>query len=199
MGKWLMLFPVLLIYGCNSSGLDIKAYKTYIEEEKNGLTVSKTIGELNYRLNYCSPEYLLIKELRGGPIEDKILIEKKKELDSMYVFQLRIKDMGCHQDVLAHGIYDDQNYFERVDLLSYAMEENIIMINSGDTLFPAVFHFERTYGVAPYADFMMAFNIGNRKANDFRILLNDQFFHNGLIQFNINEKSINGLPKLKTN
>jgi hypothetical protein len=200
MRKFLFLPAALLIIGlgaCRPSNLGGKEYVTYIENEDNGLNTSKQIEGLEYHLQYCPQEYLLMKEYKTYGLSQKLIDLKKKEAGSLLYFKLRIKDSKGQGDVLNYNIGSNDAYYRRIEFLSYGFEESIALVSSKDTLYPALYHFERTYGVAPYADFLIAFNSEDFLNEDLAVLINDRVFDNGLIKFNYKREDLAQLPTLK--
>lgn len=195
----LCLCSVLVMTACNSGALSGKDYVNYIENEKNGLKHSKQINELSYQLQYCPAEYLLIKEYKTFDVSQKLLDAKINTKDSMLNFQLRIQNTAGNGDVLNTGSPSKEDYYNRIEFLSYGFEESIALINSKDTIYPAIYHFERTYGVAPYADILFAFNASKFMTEDVSVIINDRVFNNGLLKFTLTNTDRTKLPKLKAN
>jgi hypothetical protein len=190
---------VLIMLGCNKQEvLNGNDYVHYVENENNALMNKKEIQGLNFQLQYCTTEYLLLKEYKTDHIAEKVIEERKKQNDSLVFFKLRISAKG-ESDVMNYNIHATDDYYARVQYLSYGFEENIALLNGNDTIFPAVFHFERTYGVAPFADFIMAFNTYIKEDDQFQVLIDDKAFDTGILKFTYNNKDIHSIPKLKTN
>lgn len=196
--KIFVLVAVILFLQCsNMSSLDGREYVNWIEKPRNAINKQKEIEDLQYNLQYCPLEYMLLKEFRSDHISQKLVEDRRK--DSLMFFKLRISTKNNKEDILNYNISDNSDYYARVDYLSYGFEENIILVNSSDTLYPALYHYERTYGIAPYADFMFAFKKNNFKKSNFTICIDDAVFNNGIIKFEYSEDQLNNIPHLKTN
>lgn len=194
----IILTAGLLVFGFNEKELNAEDYVTFIESENNALMNIKKIDNLSFQLQYCTDEYLLLMEHKTDNIPNALIEEKKRENDSLVYFKLRISAKGTN-DVLSHQISSTDEYYSRIQFLSYELEENIALLNGNDTIFPALFHFERTYGVAPFADFIMAFHTKIKENDDFQILIDDKSFGSGLLKFTYSNNDIQNIPKLKTN
>lgn len=194
----IIVFVVVLIYGCAKNELNPDEYINYVESEKNNIKNSKQIEDLNFSLQYCPPEYLLLKEFKTNNLSEKLVAERKKENENMVFFKLRISAKN-NTDILNYKISSNDDYYERLQYLSYGFEEDIALLNGKDTLFPALFHFERTYGVVPFADFMLAFNATIKEPENFQVIIDDKIFNTGLLKFSYSNKGIQNIPKLKTN
>ena len=189
------LFLITLLASCSKSELDGDEFIKYVENESNNLKTTKEIGDLSFQLQYCPTEYLLLKEYKTDRLPNGMVEQRKKENDSLQMFKLRIKTQKG-DDILNYGIGSMEDYHARMEYLSYGFEENIALVTGTDTIFPAIFHFERTYGVAPFADFMMAFNTNIKHHENFQIIIDDNVFNTGLLKFSYN--NIQNTPKLKT-
>lgn len=193
-----LFFLLTALYSCSKGKLDGDDYANYIENKNNPLNKEKQIGDLSFQLQYCPLEYLLMKEFKTTHLSHKIIDQRKKENDSLLYFRLRIKGKDQNGDVINYKISSNEDYYTRLDYLSYGFEENLALANGKDTVFPAIFHFERTYGIAPYADFMMAFKTNPVKDKDMDLLIDDNVFGNGLVKFSYSGKDIENIPTLKT-
>lgn len=196
--NFIIVFVVVLICGCAKNELNPDEYINYVESEKNNIKNSKQIEDLNFSLQYCPTEYLLLKEFKTNNLSEKLLAERKKENENMVFFKLRISAKN-NPDILNYKISSNDDYYERIQYLSYGFEEDIALLNGKDTLFPALFHFERTYGVVPFADFMLAFNAKIIEPEKFLVIIDDKIFDTGLLKFSYSNKDIQNIPKLKTN
>lgn len=196
--NFIIVFVVVLICGCAKNELNSDEYINYVESEKNNIKNSKQIEDLNFSLQYCPTEYLLLKEFKTNNLSEKLLAERKKENENMVFFKLRISAKN-NSDILNYKISSNDDYYERIQYLSYGFEEDIALLNGKDTLFPALFHFERTYGVVPFADFMLAFNAKIIEPEKFQVIIDDKIFDTGLLKFTYSNKDIQNIPKLKTN
>lgn len=194
----IIVFVVVLICGCAKNELKPDEYINYVESEKNNIKNSKQIEDLNFSLQYCPTEYLLLKEFKTNNLSEKLVAERKKENENMVFFKLRIS-ANNNSDILNYKISSNDDYYERIQYLSYGFEEDIALLNGKDTLFPALFHFERTYGVVPFADFMLAFNAKIKEPEKFQVIIDDKIFNTGLLKFSYSNTDIQNIPRLKTN
>jgi hypothetical protein len=193
-----VIIVIACAFGFRKTELNADDYVHYVESDNNALSNSKEIEGLKFQLQYCPTEYLLLKELKTDLIPQKVIDERKQQNDSMVFFRLRISAKGKN-DVLMYGLNSDGDYYSRIQYLSYGLEEDIALLNNNDTIFPAEFHFERTYGVAPFADFIMAFNTKIKKNDDFQVLIDDKAFGNGVLKFSYSNKDLQNIPTLKLN
>lgn len=196
--KLFFLISCCLLFSCTKEKLDADEYIAYVENESNSFVHQKQIGDLVFQLQYCPTEYLVVKELNTQKIPQAFIDKKIKENNGLLFFKLRIKT-GSGADVLHYNIASDEDYYHRIDYLSYGFEEDVALINDKDTIFPGTFLFERTYGISPNADFVLMFDSKIKKDESFQIIIDDKVFNNGLLKFSYSEKDLAGIPQLKTN
>jgi len=189
---------MFFICSCGKDKLDGKEYIGYIENEKSPFTNSKEVDGLVFQLQYCPEEYMVLKQLKQYDVPQALIDRKKKEDAGLVFFKLRIKTAEG-SDVLNYGISSQDDFYHRIDYLSYGFEENIAMVSGTDTIYPGIFQFERTYGISPNADFIMAFDAKLEKDKEFQVLIDDMVFSSGLLKFTYSETDIRNIPQLKTN
>lgn len=187
----------LFLCSCREVELRASEYIKYVERENNHLNRAKQVGDLHFHLQYCPTEYLLLKEHKTDKLSKQLVEERRMENDSMLFFKLRITANGS-TDVLNYQLRSGEDYYARIQYLSYGFEEDIALIHERDTIFPALFHFERTYGVVPFADFMMAFNTKIKESGDFQVIIDDKVFDTGILKFTYKTDDIQNIPKLIT-
>jgi len=193
----LILLLIPLFYGCHQRKLGGNEFIKYIENEKHGLNKIKQIEDLLFQMQYCPTEYMLLKEYKTDILSDQVVKERLKNNENMLFYKLRISAKGSN-DVINYKLTQGEDYYARIQYLSYGFEENIALVNDQDTIFPALFHFERTYGVVPYIDFMMAFE-SPLKSKAVQVLLDDKVFNTGILKFTYSIDDIDNIPELKTN
>jgi hypothetical protein len=197
-GYILIFIIIAVLSACKKESLDGDEYIEYVDKVQNGITNTKEIDGLSFQLAYCPTEYLLLKELKTSSISAEELGMRKKDNENMMFFHLRIKS-STENDVLKHKLYNDNDYIARAEYLAYGLEEDIALIAGNDTLFPSLFHFERTYGIAPFADFMIAFASKVPEHGNFHVIMDDRVFNCGTLKFNYDSKDIHTIPILNTN
>lgn len=178
-----------MLAGCTSNQLDDSAYRKWVENPDNGLIVRKEIGQFAYELFYKPLPYQLLQAN-----ED---IENSKEHESTQHYTLKIEALSG-QDVLKSGARDDAEYNNRLFYLADYIQQDLSLIEGGDTL-PCLFaHYERNYGLAPYAKVTLAFEAKEQSNQQEKtIRFNDPVFGAGPIQFNYPTTVLNNIPNLK--
>jgi hypothetical protein len=185
-----------LFSSSNEKELSAAAYINYVEDPGNGLLKEKEIDDIKFSLQYEPYEYLCIKELGHDSVKKEELQAAIKEREDMDYFVLKIQAKNNNQELLKYKLSDEKQYQERVDYFSFRMQDDIKLIEGKDSLFCRMFHFERIFGVAPYAKFVLGFEKSKRD-EDKLFVFEDRVFKSGTIKLIITKEDITNIPSLK--
>ncbi|HKC68830.1 MAG TPA: hypothetical protein VKG26_11415 [Bacteroidia bacterium] len=169
----------------------------WVEDPSNKLRQEKKIGETVYSLQYRPSEYIFIKD---HPLDSLPKDNIKKEisfLSQMQYYTLRIKIEDFPDEFLKFNMSNGETYDERVSYFSFEMQKDLQLVDGEDTLPCRMFHFERTFNVEPFGNFLIAFENPNKeKPKEKRFIYEDRNFGTGKVQFTIPEKNLIDLPHL---
>ena len=173
-------------------------YINWIEDPSNGLVADKTIGDLTFSVFYKPVEYLVLKDLEADSTLKSKFPKRQKQYDGMDYFSFRIKSNTTDGELLRMSIKDENEYYARLEYISFKMQNDFKLITGTDTVDCGLYHYERTYGLAPHASFVLGFP----KNNDFgtsakQLLFEDKLFNKGNIYITIPAEKINSIPKLE--
>lgn len=182
----LILFSLL---SCSSKNLAKEDYINWIQNPDNGLAIRKEIGSFGYELFYKPLPYQLLQ----ANIELSQLEEHKDT--QHYTFKIESLD-GL--DVLKAGVKDDAEYNNRLFYLADYIQQDFSLIQGTDTLSCLFAHYERNYGLAPFAKITLAFEEKETSHNlEKTIQFNDPVFGAGPIHFNYTTTVLSNVPNLK--
>ena len=189
-----------LIGSSKKSTLSVHEYMNWVENTKNGLKVEKEIGDFNFSALYKPYEYLTIMEHKNEKISGKILKEGIKEYEGMQYFTFKITSNNQQKELLKVGIREDQEYYSRLEYLSFEMQKDFKLIEGKDTLDCALYNYERVYGLAPYATMVLGFPLTQQSAKgsqqDKTILYTDKLFGAGNVYMTVYADKLNSIPSL---
>jgi hypothetical protein len=185
-------------------------YMKWFESENNGVRVNKKIGKFAFSALYKPYEYLALQELKSGGVNRKVLDEKKAEYEGLQYFTFRISVDSQNEELLKVDLKSDKEYYSRIEYFSFDMQNDIRLIDGVDTLNCSLFHFERVYGLAPYATFVLGFPLTKAETSDRTaykktalkdktLLYEDKIFGSGNIYMTITAENLNAIPELLTN
>lgn len=180
---------------CGKKQLNPTEYIAWVEDEGNGLSVTKNLDNINYRLLYKPIDYIVAKELINNAIKKNEIESRKKELGNMNYFTLRIESKTS-EELMRVNIKSEDEYYHRLEYFMGYMQDDIYLVDGTDTINPSLFHFERNYGLAPFNDFVLGFNKSNKDAQDLYFIYNDQVLGTGKISIKINKEDISDIPNI---
>ncbi|MFN5442757.1 MAG: hypothetical protein ACK48V_00855 [Crocinitomicaceae bacterium] len=173
-------------------------YIKYFENPKNGLNITTIEGLNEYQLQFKTAEYMIAKSEEKLELSKKFVEKEKKEFGDVTYFTLKIKTNSGEQDILKEGVKNSDEFGGRVAYFSFFMQQDLLMVKDKDTIPCSVFHFERTYGIAPYCTLLLGFENKGKKNNSLQILYLDRLFSNKILSFNMLEESFKKIPRLIT-
>lgn len=189
---------LLLLQSCSAPELVPSDYVAWVNDEANGLLKKKTINPLEVELLYKPVPYIIANEKRSNEIAKADYDSRAKELEGMQYFTLKLGIVGEQQDVTNYGVEDAAQQQERLNYLSFAMQKDIKLIEGGDTLACQLYHFERSYDIASYRTFVLAFEQKEEnKAQDKTLVLDLPYFKTGPIKLNYKTSELEAIPTIK--
>lgn len=176
--------------------VSVTNYKAYISAQQADLKVSREIGDFIYTVTYVPIELMALREAGTETLTEKELGKLMQELGDLQYFTFSISNRKRQGELLKYALPSEGDYQERINYFSFKMQDDIVLIDGADTLACELFHFERTYDVAPYLSFTMAFRQPSGRASK-TISFNDMIFKNGMIHLTFEKEVFDNLPKIK--
>lgn len=191
------IFFALLFFSCGNKELSVEEYISYIDEKENGLFSIKEVENYVFELQYRPIEYIVA--LKSKNLNAKEFEQKKLELDHLQHFNLKIIAKGKNQEMLRTGTASEQEYQYRINYFSYEAQNDIKLIDGKDTLKCVLYHFERSYNMAPYSNLVLGFakTKASDEINDKVVSYDDKVLGTGKINIKINSGDIKNIPSLK--
>lgn len=186
---------ILTLLSCNEGNMPPEKYNNWISSHKEILTATDQRDLIRTTLTYLPVNWLAINEVGIKDFEG--IATARNEYEGMEYYRLRISLQEGQGDLLQTGISSPEEYYQRVEYFSFGLQNDLKLLVSGDTLPCLLYHFERNYGAAPYADFMLGFDQKEGKVSDRLLIYYDKVFSNELIRLTIKAQNIGNIPKLK--
>ncbi|MDP2384968.1 MAG: hypothetical protein Q8M29_01235 [Bacteroidota bacterium] len=170
----------------------------WVEDPNNNLRQEKKLGELTFTIQYKPSQYIICKEYDGfDKMTADTLAKESEQLDDMQYFNIRVKIDGFNDEFLKYNLAPSQSYEDRVKYFSFEMQRDLKLVDGTDTLDCALFHFERTFNVAPYGNFMAAFPRPDKnKITTKTFVYNDKYLGSGSVKFLFKATDLKEIPKL---
>jgi len=169
----------------------------FVEDRNNPYTSEKKIGDISYRLQYKPVDYIIALENMDKGVtetEKNARIDEIKDLD---YFTLRISADNFNQELLKYKLESEEEYYSRLQYFMDEMQKDIYIKCGNDSLPCVLYHFERTFGIAPYASFSLGFEKSANK-NDRVFVFEDRIFGGGKIKIQLPARIFSEYPELKT-
>lgn len=166
-------------------------------DKNNKLNKTKEISEFNYNIMYMPMQTMAYLELRTEQYDEAKFQKACEHYMDMTYFNLKIELPNGSGELLKYQLQSPQQYDNRIKYMSFNMQNDICLVQKGDTLNPGLYQFERIFEVAPYATVMLAFdNKKFNKENEFTIVFNDKLFDKGFIKFNYKNGQLINVPNI---
>lgn len=197
----LLILLNLSFGGCNKKDLSPADYVSYCNDPGNGLKQEKTIQDIKYTLQYEPAEYLMAEKTGARDINKVQYKELGKQFSGLQYFVLRIEALNGEADPLKVGISDKQAYFDRIQYVSFEVQNDLKVLEGNDTLQCRIAHLERMYNIAPFVSLVLGFDMSpisaGSKIKDKVFIYSDKTFGTGTVRFVIRSKDIEQLPSIK--
>jgi hypothetical protein len=184
-------------------------YVQWVKKPENGLCLQQKVEDISFILQYEPLEYVALRNLKAEKVTKSLLESEKKQISGFQYYTLTIEtDKGT--DILKYGTNSPYDLSQRIDYYSFRMQNDLKLVEDKDTLPCIMFHFERTYGIAPYSNFVLAFELSaSEKAcldrgikyvyKDKQFIFNDQILKKGIVKLKLKHADLDQLPIIKTN
>ncbi|PCI98239.1 MAG: hypothetical protein COB15_06225 [Flavobacteriales bacterium] len=189
----------LLLIGCSATPeqLNRKEYVKWMTNPANGLIVNKAIDQYQLEVQYRPSTLIALQE--NYTISAENLKERSKILDNSLNFNFKIKANNPALKVMDIGNQTEQDYFLKLDYFTNGIQQDLKLIDGTDTLNCMFSVFERTYDLAPYVTFNLAFENTVSIQNDQTIYFDGSKLGLGPVYLNISKEKIKNIPTLILN
>jgi len=193
MYKYIQISSLILFFtACTPNLAPIELVK-WVENEKNGFRHKQVIDDVVFTLQERPLEYLLCIENQGNVTREQI--ESINSSNDLLHFYLDIRPNNESVPLLMYKSENKEEYFERLRYYTTEVQSDLILVNSIDTMYPVLCHFEQNYNMAPNNILTFAFEKKELKDQRYKLIFFDRVFENGPVEFNIQANKKH--PKLK--
>lgn len=152
-----------------------------IFSSENGKIQTTVINNIRFEAQYRPVEEIIATESKNKTLTQEEYSARKKELEGMQYYLLRIKADNTSQDVLTYNMTDQSEYFTRDNYYAFGFKEDIQLVEN-DTLACGLYHYINTHGLSPHIEVLMAFKETHSK-EDRTLVIFDQVYKTGIIKF----------------
>lgn len=196
---WCLLVAIGCLGSCGRPELQPSDYVEWVNNPENGLRQTRSIDPLQVMALYKPLPYLVAQELRTNEMTAQAYDARATELEGMQYYTLQVAIKGRDADVTNYNVLDNQAQQERLAYLSFGMQQDIQLIQGSDTLPCKLFHFERSYDLAPHRTFVLAFDRpeGSDATAERTLVVELAPFNTGPLKFHYSNETLSSLPILK--
>jgi hypothetical protein len=179
--------------------LDPASYVSWFRSSAHGLRRKKTINDIVYSLQFKSPEYVALIESNKDAVSGEKVRRRAGELQGLSYFDFVISLKEGSGELLKYNLASADEYQNRVKYMSFDMQKDVKLVQGKDTIPCGLYHFERIYDIAPYSNYLLAFDSKRiDPSKELVFVFDDKVFHNGLVKFTFSPNKLVYLPKLRT-
>ena len=132
-----------------------------------------------------------------GDAGTKDLKKTMAHYSDLIYFKLNIVWPDGNKELLKYNLSSPQQYEWRVKYASYDMQKDVVAVQDGNTIYPALYHFERVFEAAPRSTIMFAFDKKQLdKSKEFTVTFNDNLLDKGIINFNYKDDQLINIPNI---
>ena len=189
---------ILLTVGCSSSNRSIDDLYEWLNDEGNGLLVSKSIGDVEFEVKYLPPSILAFREM-DGPGTQEALDSLTQFYSNQESFILTIKSSSSERDIVYRDVQDHQDYNQRINDLSFNLRNLIILKTTSGEFTPSLYHYERSYSLNKSNSIILVFADDGRgivKSDTLDLVIQDEIFNTGINHFVFRRGDIQRIPRL---
>lgn len=199
MRAYFLMILVAALSSCAKEKLVPADYIAWVDNESNGLTKSRTFGDLMVTARFRPVEYQVAIGEGDPELKSDVLSSRREQLEGMQYYMVRFSLLSKSKDVMKHGISSEQEYYERLNYCSFGLQEDIMMVQDGDTLRCRLFNAVRSYGLSPNADYILAFEEKtNEGSSDRTLIIDDKVYGLGKIKFAFSQDDLEDIPAIRT-
>ncbi len=185
-------------FGCSApEELSPVDYRAWVENPDNGLLAFRELGNYRFELQYRPKDYILLKENRGAVTDAATWEAEKQSLGDLQYYSFKISSLSGNASPLENELQAPEEYYHRLAYLSNAVQEDLSLVQNGDTLPCRMLHLERTYQLAPYSQLMLAFEAPPADQGDRKLVFRDRVFGTGIVQFTLAAADLARQPQIQ--
>ncbi len=198
MQKVIKILLCLSLFGCTTnSDLKPNKYVAFMEDNDKTRQTIETGGSI-YSIQLATPDYMACRELSEELEESDLapIRSRAKELEGYVFFIINIGQRKEESSV----IEDIQKKHKAGEMIMYyqsAAANDIILYCDDTQVYPATYHYEDNYGLAPYNTIITGFKVPKLES-DLKLVFNDRYNNNLFIQASYSKNTLENLPTLGT-
>lgn len=191
-----LLLLCMYLFSCNTSG-DLQPAKYLRYMESNNSTRQTIIsGNTEYIIQLATADYMACREY-SEQLQDtntELLKSRINELEGHIFFIINVSKNDLGGSVI-DDIQKKQKAGEMIMYYQSLAANDISLFCDEQQFFPATYHYEDNYGLAPYNTIVVGFQLPELQSG-LKLVFNDRYNDNPYIQATYSKKTLKNLPTL---
>lgn len=203
---FIMLTLAALFTGCNQGIIDSeKSLFAWMNDEDNGLVITKYVNGIKLTAKYLPPPYLAYKEWVDADKENLRYQDVLEGYENNRTFLLTIGPDDrevAGGDVMFYNVLNERDYKQRVKDLNFDIGKYISLNVKNHQLAPKLHTLENTYGLGNHRNIYLVFaddkingSLLTEEKLDLKFI--DGIFQTGISHFVFEKQDLDGLPEIK--
>lgn len=198
------LFFLVVLISCGKKSITSnEEYLSWMNDEANGLVMSKEVGGITIKVKYLPPNYLAYQDLSGQTIikkQESDSIIKSYDKSLTFLMTIGVDGEVKKGDVMYQGIKDYAAYKERLYTMNFDIENDITIKIGGKKYHPVLSNLENGYGLTSSRNITLVFVPEAKEEKSFytseeiQFTYDDDLFDTGINHFTFNREDINNIP-----
>lgn len=196
------LFSLSSFFSCESSIDTIKDYYAYINNEKNGLILHKSIGDISFTMKHLPTDFFIYRtdKKANKNTQDSLRIEYEASLN----FILKIapaSDANVKFDVMTETVSSLAEFKEHAFTMNFDLQRMIYLKIGDQKIKPVLVETENIYGLNQHRLINIVFakenfgaNWGKQKKID--LVFYDKIYETGIHHFVFDKEDLDNIPSL---
>jgi hypothetical protein len=194
----------LLLSSCTQKSVNsFEEYLAWLNDESNGLVMSKEAGGIIIKVKQLPSNYLAYQDLMNSQEIDKNIVDSViNSYDKSITFLMTIGVDGDVKkgDIMYQGVKNYEEYKQQLYQLNFDIENDISLDIEGKIYKPVLSHLENVYGLTDSRNITIVFVPETEEEQSFymaeEILFtyDDELFDTGINHFTFNREDINSTP-----
>ena len=181
------------------TALNPAEYIAWMRHSQNKLSVNFIQGDIAYSFQYTPIDLVTLRHLGELPVSLGSFESERSSLDGFQYFTLTIAT-NSSRDIISYHTSLEKDKEVRSKYYSYDMQHDLKLLDGKDTLRCLMFHHEMTYGISPYTNFLLGFELrdgsDNADTKDKILIFKNRMDGTEPIMLTIRATALNQIPKL---
>ena len=171
-------------------------YIGYLQDPDNGLNVVAQEQGVNIALQYRPHELVVLQEARPEHVANRAAFDARlANIGDVQYYDL-VFSTESGESFLQYNIGEEHDFYTRLDYFNHYFQDDLQLVDGGDTLSCLMYHHERPLGAAPYNHILLAFPAGSDPAATKQLLINERAMGLGRLCLTVEGDAIHDIPEL---